>query len=42
MKKLVIVAIAVFLAMPVLSHAGPVNNKWDMTIGGFVGVVRVV
>jgi len=36
MKKLVIVALAIFLAMPVLSHAGAVNNKWDMTIGGFV------
>ena len=36
MKKLVIVALAVFLAMPVLSHAAAVNNKWDMTIGGFV------
>ena len=34
MKKLVIVAIAVLLALPVLSHAGAVNNKWDMTIGG--------
>jgi len=38
MKKLVIVALAVFLAMPVLSHAGAVNNRWDMTIYGFVGV----
>jgi hypothetical protein len=36
MKKLVIVAIAVLLAMPVLSHAAAVNNKWDMTIGGFI------
>jgi hypothetical protein len=38
MKKLIIVAIAILLAMPVLSHAAPVNNKWDMTIVGFVGV----
>jgi hypothetical protein len=36
MKKLVIIALAVFLAMPVLSHAAAVNNRWDMTIGGFV------
>jgi hypothetical protein len=38
MKKLVIVAIAVLLAVPVLSHAGAVNNKWDLTINGYVGV----
>lgn len=38
MKKLVIIALAVFLAMPVLSHAGAVNNRWDMTITGYVGV----
>jgi hypothetical protein len=36
MKKLVIVAIAVLLAMPVLSQAGSTTSKWDMTIGGFV------
>ena len=36
MKKLVIIALAVFLAMPVLSHAAAVNNRWDMTIGGFI------
>ena len=34
MKKLVIVAIAVLLALPVLSHAGAVTTEWDMTIGG--------
>jgi hypothetical protein len=37
MKKLVIVALAVFLALPVLSHAGSATSKWDLTIGGFVG-----
>jgi hypothetical protein len=36
MKKLVIVAIAVLLAMPVLSHAGSATSKWDLTIGGYV------
>ncbi len=36
MKKLVIFALAVLLAMPVLSHAGAVNNRYDMTIGGFI------
>jgi hypothetical protein len=34
MKKLVIVAIALLLAMPVLSHAGSATSKWDMTISG--------
>ena len=36
MKKLVIVAIAVLLALPVLSYAGSATSRWDMTIGGFV------
>jgi len=36
MKKLVIVAVAVLLAMPVLSHAGAVNSRWDINIAGFV------
>ena len=36
MKKLVILVIAVFLALPVLSHAGAVDTKWDMTINGYV------
>jgi hypothetical protein len=36
MKKLVIVAIAVLLALPVLSNAAPVENKYSMTIGGFI------
>jgi hypothetical protein len=38
MKKLVIVAIAVLLALPVMSYAGSATSKWDMTIGGFVNV----
>lgn len=36
MKKLVIVALAVLLATPVLSHAGAVTSKWDINIAGFV------
>ena len=36
MKKLVILAIAVLLAMPVLSHAGSATSRWDLTIGGYV------
>jgi len=38
MKKLVIVAIAVLLALPVVSHAGSATSMWDLTIGGYVGV----
>lgn len=43
MKKLVIVALAVFLALPVLSHAGSVQTRmWDMTIQGYIaGVVQI-
>jgi len=36
MKKIIIVLLALFLALPVLSHAGSVTSKWDMTIGGLV------
>jgi hypothetical protein len=36
MKKLVIVALALFLALPVLSHAGSATSRWDLTIGGYV------
>jgi hypothetical protein len=38
MKKLVIVALVVFFAMPLLSHAGTVvgRNNWDMQIGGYI------
>jgi hypothetical protein len=38
MKKLVILAIAVLLVMPVLSHAGSATSRWDLTINGYVGV----
>ncbi|HEX2965439.1 MAG TPA: hypothetical protein VHO84_06620, partial [Syntrophorhabdaceae bacterium] len=39
MKKLVIVALAVLLAMPALSYAGAVTTRWDMTINGFVASI---
>jgi hypothetical protein len=38
MKKLVIVAIAVLLALPVMSFAGSATSTWDLTINGYVGV----
>jgi hypothetical protein len=39
MKKLVIVALAVFLAMPVLSQAGSATSRWDLTIGGYIATI---
>jgi hypothetical protein len=39
MKKLVIVALAVFLALPVLSHAGSATSRWDLTIGGYIATI---
>jgi hypothetical protein len=34
----VIIALALFLALPALSFAGSANSRWDLTIGGFVKV----
>ena len=36
MKKLIVFALALFLAVPALSFAGSATSKWDVTIGGFV------
>lgn len=36
MKKLLVFALALFLAVPALSFAGSATSKWDVTIGGFV------
>jgi hypothetical protein len=36
MKKVVLVLLALFIAVPVVSDAGSVTSRWDMTIGGFV------
>ncbi|MBA4417505.1 MAG: hypothetical protein C0392_06305 [Syntrophus sp. (in: bacteria)] len=38
MKKIIIVLLALFLALPAISYAGSVTSRWDMTIGGYVGV----
>jgi hypothetical protein len=38
MKKLVIVAIAVLLALPAVSFAGAATSRWDLAINGYVGV----
>jgi hypothetical protein len=36
MKKLVIFAVALFLAVPAVTFAGSATSRWDMTIGGYV------
>jgi len=36
MKKIVLVLLALFIAVPMVSDAGSVTSRWDMTIGGFV------
>lgn len=36
MKKLVVVVLAVFLALPAVSFAGSATSRWDLTIGGYV------
>ena len=36
MKKFVVIALALLLAVPALSFAGSATSKWDVTIGGFV------
>jgi len=36
MKKLVIIALALLLALPAVTFAGSATSRWDMTIGGYV------
>jgi hypothetical protein len=36
MKKFIVVAIAVLLAIPAISFAGSATSRWDLTIGGYV------
>lgn len=36
MKKLIIFAVAVLLALPAMSYAGSATSRWDLTIGGYV------
>jgi len=36
MKKIVLVLLALFIAVPMVSDAGSVTSRWDMTIGGYV------
>jgi hypothetical protein len=36
MKKVIVVMLALFLAVPAISYAGSVTSKYDVTIGGYV------
>jgi len=36
MKKFIVIALALFLAIPAVSYAGSSTSRWDLTIGGFV------
>jgi hypothetical protein len=36
MKKFVVIALALFLAVPAISFAGSATSRWDVTIGGYV------
>ncbi|OPY62293.1 MAG: hypothetical protein A4E62_03015 [Syntrophorhabdus sp. PtaU1.Bin002] len=36
MKKFIVIALALFLAVPAISFAGSATSRWDVTIGGYV------
>ncbi len=36
MKKIFVIMLALFLAVPALSYAGSATSRWDMTIGGMI------
>jgi len=36
MKKIVLVLLALFIAVPMVSDAGSVTSRWDMNIGGYI------
>jgi len=36
MKKFIVIALALFLAVPAISFAGSATSRWDLTIGGYV------
>ena len=36
MKKIVLVLLALFIAVPMISDAGSVTSRWDMNIGGYI------
>ena len=34
MKKILVIMLALFLAIPAISYAGSATSRWDLTIGG--------
>jgi hypothetical protein len=36
MKKFIVIALALFLAIPAISYAGSATSRWDVTIGGYI------
>ena len=36
MKKFIVIAIAVLLAIPAVSFAGSATSRWDLTLGGYI------
>ena len=36
MKKFIVIALALFLAIPAISFAGSATSRWDLTIGGYI------
>jgi hypothetical protein len=36
MKKFIVIALALFLAIPAISFAGSATSRWDVTIGGYI------
>jgi len=38
MKKVLIIAVALLMALPAVSFAGSATSRWDLTIGGFVKI----
>ncbi|MCX5804573.1 MAG: hypothetical protein NT010_00700 [Proteobacteria bacterium] len=36
MKKIIIIMLALFLAVPAITYAGSATSRWDVTIGGYI------
>jgi hypothetical protein len=36
LKKFIVIALALFLAIPAISFAGSATSRWDLTIGGYI------
>ncbi len=38
MKKFVVIVVALFLAIPTITYAGSVTSRYDVAIGGYIGI----